>query len=229
MSGRLEKGNAMEKKKLVIGVIGADCHAVGNKILEYCFTEAGFEVINIGVLSSQEEFIHAAIETAADAIIVSSLYGHGEIDCRGLRDKCNEAGLQNILLYVGGNIVVGKQDWAEVEARFKAMGFDRVYRPGTLPETDIADLCHDLKLSAAVPQEEDQATAQQPGEAQAALEAPEEGNGGGESGESNPGAALEEGDSGGEPKEENGEGELREVHVGGEPVEGAGPGPGGSV
>ncbi|MFB0919050.1 MAG: methylaspartate mutase subunit S [Clostridiaceae bacterium] len=136
----------MDKKKLVIGVIGADCHAVGNKILEYSFTQAGFEVINVGVLSSQEDFINAAIETAADAIIVSSLYGHGEMDCRGMRDKCNEAGLEGILLYVGGNIVVGKQEWSDVERRFKAMGFDRVYKPGTPVEQDIEDLREDLKM-----------------------------------------------------------------------------------
>ncbi|KAF5068492.1 Glutamate mutase sigma subunit [bioreactor metagenome] len=136
----------MEKKKLVIGVIGADCHAVGNKILDYTFSEAGFEVVNVGVLSSQEDFINAAIETDADAIIVSSLYGHGEIDCRGMRDKCNEAGLKDILLYVGGNIVVGKQNWDEVHARFKDMGFDRVYKPGTPVEQDIADLRVDLKM-----------------------------------------------------------------------------------
>lgn len=135
----------MEKKKLVIGVIGADCHAVGNKILEYTFTEAGFEVINVGVLSTQEDFINAAVETDADAIIVSSLYGHGEIDCRGMRDKCNEAGLKDILLYVGGNIVVGKQNWDEVHARFKAMGYDRVYKPGTPVEQDIKDLHEDFK------------------------------------------------------------------------------------
>ena len=97
------------KKKLVIGVIGADVHAVGIQILDHAFTDAGFEVTNLGVMVSQEEFIAAATETAADAIMVSSLYGHGELDCRGLREKCNEAGLKDILLYVGGNIVVGKQ------------------------------------------------------------------------------------------------------------------------
>jgi len=43
----------MEKKTLVLGVIGTDCHAVGNKIMDYALTEAGFEVINIGVLSPQ--------------------------------------------------------------------------------------------------------------------------------------------------------------------------------
>ncbi|WP_291569711.1 methylaspartate mutase subunit S [Clostridium sp. UBA4548] len=134
----------MEKKTLVLGVIGADCHAVGNKILDYALTEAGFNVINIGVLSPQEDFINAAVETNADAIIVSSLYGHGEIDCRGLREKCDEAGLKGIKLYVGGNIVVGKQNWEEVKSRFVAMGFDRVYPPGTTLETTIHDLKEDL-------------------------------------------------------------------------------------
>lgn len=131
-------------KTLVMGVIGADVHAVGNQILNYAFKEAGFNVINLGVMVSQEEYIEAAIESAADAILVSSLYGHGELDCEGLREKCDEAGLEGILLYVGGNIVVGKQPFEEVENRFKAMGFDRVFGPGTAPEAGIQSLKEDL-------------------------------------------------------------------------------------
>jgi methylaspartate mutase sigma subunit len=119
---------------------------VGNKILAHAFNAAGFEVTNLGVMVSQEEFIEAAVEIAADAIIVSSLYGHGELDCRGFRDKCEEAGLHDILLYVGGNLVVGKQDFADVEKRFKAMGFDRVFGPGTPPEDDIVCLKKDLAI-----------------------------------------------------------------------------------
>lgn len=134
----------MKDKTIVLGVIGSDCHAVGNKILDYSLTDAGFNVVNIGVLSPQEDFINAAIETNADAILVSSLYGHGEIDCRGLREKCDEAGLKDVRLYVGGNIVVGKQEWHDVLKRFKDMGFDRVYPPGTSVETAIHDLREDL-------------------------------------------------------------------------------------
>ena len=78
-------------------------------------------------------------------IIVSSLYGHGEIDCRGMREKCDEAGLKGILLFVGGNIVVGKQNWEEVYKRFTAMGFDKVYPPGTTLETTIHDLKEDIR------------------------------------------------------------------------------------
>ena len=137
----------MEQKKLVLGVIGADVHAVGNKILAHAFTLAGFDVTNLGVMVSQEEYIDVALEVDADAIIVSSLYGHGELDCRGLRGKCDEAGLDNILLYVGGNIVVGKQPFGEVEKRFLAMGFDRAFPPGTTPETAIESLRRDLKVN----------------------------------------------------------------------------------
>ncbi|HHY27295.1 MAG TPA: methylaspartate mutase subunit S [Desulfitobacterium dehalogenans] len=136
----------MEQKTLVLGVIGADVHAVGNRILDYAFTQAGFKVINIGVLASQEEFIQAAIETAASVIMVSSLYGHGELDCRGLREKCQESGIGDILLYVGGNLVIGKQEFNEVEKRFLEMGFNRVYPPGTMPEVAIEDLRKDLGL-----------------------------------------------------------------------------------
>ena len=134
----------MNGKTLVMGVIGADVHAVGNRILEYAFKQAGFHVVNLGVMVSQEEYIKAAIETAADAILVSSLYGHGEIDCRGMREKCDESGLADTPLYVGGNLVVGKTDFSDVEARFKEMGFKRVYAPGTLPDVTIADLKRDL-------------------------------------------------------------------------------------
>ncbi|HRU05079.1 MAG TPA: methylaspartate mutase subunit S [Candidatus Brocadiia bacterium] len=129
---------------VVLGVIGADCHAVGNKILEHTFREAGFHVVNLGVMVSQEEFIAAAVETGAKALIISSLYGHGEIDCRGLREKCVEAGLDDILLYVGGNLVVGKADFAQVRDKFLKMGYDRVFPPGTAPEEGIAQLKQDL-------------------------------------------------------------------------------------
>ncbi len=132
--------DSVKKKVLVIGVIGADVHAVGNKILYHAFTEAGFDVVNLGVMVSQEEYIAAAIESNADAIVVSSLYGQGELDCRGMRQKCDEAGLKGIPLLVGGNIVIGKQKFEDVEKRFKDMGFDRAFPPNTTPETTIEAL-----------------------------------------------------------------------------------------
>ncbi len=119
----------IKEYKVVLGVIGADCHAVGNKILTAILEQNGVRVENLGVMASQQEFITAAIETDADAILVSSIYGHGEIDCQNFRARCEEQGIGDILLYVGGNLVIGKHEFSEVEKIFKDMGFDRVFKP----------------------------------------------------------------------------------------------------
>ncbi|MBS38077.1 MAG: methylaspartate mutase subunit S [Thiotrichales bacterium] len=116
---------------LVTGVIGSDTHIVGNRILSMALEEAGYTIVTLGALTPADEFIKAAIETAADGIMVSSLYGQGELDCRGFRELCVEAGLGDTLLYVGGNLVVGKTPWDVVEKRFLDMGFDRAFPPGT--------------------------------------------------------------------------------------------------
>jgi methylaspartate mutase sigma subunit len=135
----------MNPSHIVLGVIGADCHSVGNKILDAYFTEAGFHVTNLGVMVSQDEFIDAAVETDAAAILVSSLYGHGEIDCEGLRVKCIERGLDDVLLYVGGNLVVGKTPYPNVEKKFLDMGFNRVFRP----QDDLDEVVKLLKSDIA--------------------------------------------------------------------------------
>jgi methylaspartate mutase sigma subunit len=117
----------MNDHTIVLGVIGSDCHSVGNKILDIFFTERGYRVVNLGVMVSQDEFIDAAIEANAAAILVSSLYGHGEIDCAGFRQRCIERGLDDIILYVGGNLVVGKRSREIIECLFKDMGFNRAF------------------------------------------------------------------------------------------------------
>ena len=129
----------MDNITAVLGVIGSDCHAVGNKILEHALVSEGIKVVNLGVMVSQDEFIDAAIETGAQAILVASIYGHGEIDCDGLRGRCLERGLDRIVLYVGGNLVIGKRDFSEVEALFRGMGYDRVFPP-TVDLKQMADL-----------------------------------------------------------------------------------------
>jgi len=136
-------GNA-PRGVIVTGVIGSDTHIVGNRILSMALERAGYKVVALGALTPAGDFVKAAIETNADAILVSSLYGQGELDCRGFRDLCVEAGLTHILLYVGGNLVVGKQAWPEVEQRFLDMGFDRVAAPQTRVETVLEWLASDL-------------------------------------------------------------------------------------
>lgn len=137
-------GPSRNPRNLVLGVIGADVHVIGNRILDHALREHGFTTENLGIQVSQDDLVKAAIETNAAAILVSSLYGHAEIDCEGLRDRCVESGIGDVLLYIGGNLVVGKRPFAEVEALFLALGFDRVFPPATSPDDAIARLQADL-------------------------------------------------------------------------------------
>ncbi|MBN2241782.1 MAG: methylaspartate mutase subunit S [Acidobacteria bacterium] len=135
----------MTNPTVITGTVGKDAHVIGTKILSRALREAGFNVVELGILTPPEEFIQAALDNKADAILMSSLYGMGENDVQGFKEKCIQAGLNDVLLYIGGNLSVGKHDFSEAEATFKKLGFDRVYPPASDVKKAIADLRADLK------------------------------------------------------------------------------------
>lgn len=136
----------MDEAVIILGVIGSDIHSIGNRIMEYALKEERFNVVNLGVQVSQEEFIRAAIETNADAILISSLCGHGKTESEGIREKCVESGLGNILIYIGGNLTTDyKAKWEDLEESFKAMGIDRVFPAAVIPSEVISILKQDLR------------------------------------------------------------------------------------
>jgi methylaspartate mutase sigma subunit len=133
------------KGTLVTGVIGEDVHIIGIRIVEHALRNAGFRIVSLGAQVSQEQYIEAATETNADAILVSSLGGHASILVPGLREKCDEAGLKGILLYLGGQLIIGDMKWEDSVKMFKEMGFDRVYPPDIRLSQVMNDLETDCK------------------------------------------------------------------------------------
>ena len=134
------------KGTVVTGVIGEDVHIVGIRIIEHALNDYGFKVHSLGAQVTQEEFINAAQETDADAVLVSSFSGHAELLVRSFREKCIEAGLSDIILYIGGSLLLSEERWDEVEKKFKELGFNRIYPPGTLPTQAVKDLVEDISL-----------------------------------------------------------------------------------
>jgi methylaspartate mutase S subunit len=135
----------MKSPTVITGTVGMDAHVIGTKILSRALRQAGFNVVELGIQTSPEEFIQAEIETDADAILMSSLYGMAELDVRGFKEKCIEAGLGDVLLYIGGILGVGRHDFKEDEEKFKKMGFDRVYPSEVDLKSAIKELWQDLK------------------------------------------------------------------------------------
>jgi methylaspartate mutase sigma subunit len=142
--------NGKKQPTIIVGTIGHDAHIVGASVIKYSLEEAGFNVVFLGAVVPPEEFISVAIETAADAILISSLYGMARIDCANFGQKCLEAGLEHVKLYLGGILVTDPEEWQETEKLFKSYGFHRVYPPQTKPEVAIADLKKDLGILESV-------------------------------------------------------------------------------
>jgi methylaspartate mutase sigma subunit len=142
-SSAKEPVGALAGRTIVTGVAGDDIHVMGIRLVEHALRSAGARVVSLGVMTPVSEFVDAAVETAADAVVLSSSNGHAAISCDGLREACIEAGLGEMLLYIGGNLNVGRAaSFDDVERQFKILGFDRVFAPR-------ADLDRALELIAS--------------------------------------------------------------------------------
>ena len=142
-------GKRKVNKSVVIGTIGADAHMIGGWVLSKAFEEAGFKVAFLGACVPQEDFVKAAIEVDADAILVSSMYGMGILDIKGLRERCIEAGLDDILIYAGGCLVAPlelEKEWPVIQKRFREMGIDRVFKNTCMASEAVETLKADLGI-----------------------------------------------------------------------------------
>lgn len=138
-----EQQTSLAGRTIVTGVAGDDIHVMGIRLVEHALKSAGAKVVSLGVMTPISEFVEAAVETAADAVVLSSSNGHAAISCDGIREAFIEAGLGEILLYIGGNLNVGRAaSFEDVERQFQILGFDRVFEPN-------ADLNAALVLIAA--------------------------------------------------------------------------------
>lgn len=137
----------MEQKTVIIGTVGADDpHFVAISFLSRILNDAGFKVVNLGGNCAAEEFIKAAIETKASAILMSSLNGYAESVLQGYKGVLSEAGLKDIVSYIGGNLAIGVRTAEEAKRKFEELGFNRVYPGVTDFDQVVKDLKKDLKI-----------------------------------------------------------------------------------
>jgi methylaspartate mutase sigma subunit len=138
-----EARSLLAGRTIVSGVAGDDIHVMGIRLVEHALKSAGANVVSLGVMTPISEFVEAAVETAADAVVLSSSNGHAAISCDGIREAFIEAGLGEMLIYIGGNLNVGRAaSHEDVERQFQILGFDRVFKPN-------ADLTAALELISA--------------------------------------------------------------------------------
>ncbi len=113
--------------KVVTGVVGNDIHVVANRLIDLSLQARGFEVFNLGVNTYLEEFFDAVVETGAEILLISSLNGEAEGWGREVRLlKAKYKGLDNLIMMIGGNLVVGSGSAEDIVPKYKKYGFDLV-------------------------------------------------------------------------------------------------------
>ena len=113
--------------KVVTGVVGNDIHVVANRLIDLSLQARGYEVFNLGVNTYLEEFFDAVIETGAEVLLISSLNGEAEGWGREVqRLKANYKKLDDVIMMIGGNLVVGTGNAEDIIPRYQGYGFDIV-------------------------------------------------------------------------------------------------------
>lgn len=131
--------------RVVFGVIGNDIHVVANRIIDLTLQNAGFLTCNLGTNNRVDDFIDAAIEVEPHAVLVSSINGEAETWCANFRPRFRAAGISDVLLYLGGTLVIGEAERQDVERKFLALGFDRVFYRNTDIDGVIETLKRDIE------------------------------------------------------------------------------------
>lgn len=89
--------------KVVLGTVKGDLHDIGKNLVRMMLEGVGFEVHDLGVNVSVEQFVEAVKENVPDILAISALLTTTMPEMSKIIDSVTEAGLrQNLIVMVGG-------------------------------------------------------------------------------------------------------------------------------
>ena len=109
---RAKGGEKSTLGKVVIGTVESDVHSIGKDLVASFLFSNGFDVFNLGVEVTAEEFINKAEEVGADIIGMSSLLTMSMDFQRQVIEELNKRGLrEKYRVIVGG--APTSEEWAK--------------------------------------------------------------------------------------------------------------------
>jgi corrinoid protein of di/trimethylamine methyltransferase len=117
---------------LVIGTVKGDIHDIGKNLVGMMMEGAGFQVVNLGINTDVEKFLHALREHAADILGMSALLTTTMPYMRVVIQALKESGLRDkLIVLVGGaplNADFAKQIGADAYCRDAATAVETAKR-----------------------------------------------------------------------------------------------------
>ncbi len=99
----LKSGDIKSAGKIVIGTVRGDLHDIGKNVVMTLLKAANFEVIDLGVDVSAEQFVNAVKENSPDIVAMSALLTTTMIEMEGIIKGLQKAGLRKkVKIIIGG-------------------------------------------------------------------------------------------------------------------------------
>ncbi|MEK6719462.1 MAG: cobalamin B12-binding domain-containing protein [Chloroflexota bacterium] len=111
--------------KVVVAKLGLDGHDRGAKVIARSLRDAGMEVVYTGIFQTPETIVRTVLEEDAEVLGISSLSGAHMEYTTDILDQLRQAGLDDVLVLVGGVIPTADAD------DLRRLGVGQIFTPGT--------------------------------------------------------------------------------------------------
>lgn len=117
-------------RRIVLTTVSSDAHTWNLVFLALLLEEYGHTVTNLGPCVPDDVVIEACLRTEADALVVSTVNGHGVIDGARLIERVRRE-VGSIPAVIGGKLTTVGESGHELSARLLDTGFDTVFLGGS--------------------------------------------------------------------------------------------------
>ncbi|MCX5054263.1 MULTISPECIES: cobalamin B12-binding domain-containing protein [unclassified Streptomyces] len=108
--------------------VSSDSHMWNLVFLQLLLEENGGQVVNLGACTPDELVMSECLRIRPDALVISTVNGHGHIDgLRLIRKIRGHSGLASMKVVIGGKLGVHGSRHAGSRAELVANGFDAVF------------------------------------------------------------------------------------------------------
>lgn len=132
------------KPCIVLSTGSSDSHTWNLVYLDLFLTEHGFNVVNLGPCTPDDVVITCVRAVSPDAIVVSSVNGHGHIDGERLARKLRaDSVARDIPAVIGGKLGISGQRQHELGGTLLEAGFNIVFDDTSHPQ-ELVTFLRDL-------------------------------------------------------------------------------------
>ncbi|POX50105.1 methylmalonyl-CoA mutase [Streptomyces sp. Ru72] len=121
---------------MLLSTVSSDSHTWNLVFLQLLLEERGYQVINLGSCVPDAELIEQVRVQRPDAVVISSVNGHGHIDGRRLIRKLradSDPALAAVPVMIGGKLGIQGAAQPHLADELVAEGFDAVFTDGADP------------------------------------------------------------------------------------------------